>query len=91
MSHLYGKLVWFEYMSGDSVSASRFYDALFGWRTVDTPMGGPQPYPLIMNGSEGIGGFRARRRARRRCGCPTCRYARSTSRTRQRWRRAAAR
>jgi predicted enzyme related to lactoylglutathione lyase len=59
MSHGYGKFLWFEYMSGDSVSASTFYDALFGWRAVDTPMGGPQPYPLIMNGSEGIGGFRA--------------------------------
>jgi uncharacterized protein len=59
MSHLYGKFVWFEHLSADSASASSFYDALFGWRTVGTPMGGPQSYPLIMNGSEGIGGFRA--------------------------------
>jgi uncharacterized protein len=59
MSHLYGKFVWFEHLCTDTAAASRFYDALFGWRTQATPMGGPQPYPLIMNGGDGIGGFRA--------------------------------
>jgi predicted enzyme related to lactoylglutathione lyase len=59
MSHLHGKFVWFEHMSGDSAAARRFYDALFGWHTELTPMGGAEPYPLIMNGSEGIGGFRS--------------------------------
>jgi len=59
MSHLYGKFVWFEHLSADTAAASRFYDTLFGWRTQATPMGGPEPYPLIMNASEGIGGFRA--------------------------------
>jgi uncharacterized protein len=58
MSHLYGKFVWFEHMSGDTAAARRFYDTLLGWHTELTPMGGPEPYPLIMNGSEGIGGFR---------------------------------
>lgn len=58
MSHLHGKFVWFEHMSGDSAAARRFYDALFGWHTEAVPMGGPEPYPLIMNGGEGIGGFR---------------------------------
>jgi predicted enzyme related to lactoylglutathione lyase len=58
MSHLYGKFVWFEHMSGDPAQARKFYDALFGWHTEMTPMGGPEPYPLIMNGSEGIGGLR---------------------------------
>lgn len=59
MSHLHGKFVWFEHMSGDSAAARRFYDALFGWHTEAVPMGGTEPYPLIMNGSEGIGGFRS--------------------------------
>ena len=59
MSHLYGKFVWFEHMSGDSAAARRFYEALFGWHTEAVPMGGAEPYPLIMNGSEGIGGFRS--------------------------------
>jgi predicted enzyme related to lactoylglutathione lyase len=58
MSHLYGKFVWFEHLSADPAQASKFYDALFGWHTQATPMGGPEPYLLIMNGSEGIGGFR---------------------------------
>lgn len=58
MSHVYGKFVWFEHLSADTAAASRFYDALFGWRTQATPMGGPEPYPLIKNGAEGIGGFR---------------------------------
>lgn len=58
MSHLYGKFVWFEHLSGDTALARTFYDNLFGWHTESTPMGGPEPYPLIMNGNEGIGGFR---------------------------------
>ncbi len=59
MSYLHGKFVWFEHLSADAAKARKFYDALFGWHTEATPMGGPEPYPLIMNGSEGIGGFRA--------------------------------
>ncbi len=57
MKHLHGKFVWFEHLSGDSAKARKFYDALFGWHTEMTPMGGPEPYPLIMNGTEAIGGF----------------------------------
>jgi predicted enzyme related to lactoylglutathione lyase len=59
MSHLHGKFVWFEHMSGDTAQARKFYDALFGWHTELTPMGGAEPYPLIMNGSDGIGGYRS--------------------------------
>lgn len=58
MTHLHGKFVWFEHMSGDTAQARKFYDALFGWHTELTPMGGTEPYPLIMNGHQGIGGFR---------------------------------
>jgi uncharacterized protein len=58
MNHLYGKFVWFEHMSGDTAQARKFYDALFGWHTQAVPMGGPEPYPLIMNGDVAIGGFR---------------------------------
>lgn len=59
MSYLHGKFVWFEHLSADTAKARTFYDALFGWHTEATPMGGPEPYPLIMNGSERIGGYRA--------------------------------
>jgi uncharacterized protein len=59
MSYLHGKFVWFEHMSGDTAQARKFYEALLGWHTELTPMGGPEPYPLIMNGGEGIGGFRS--------------------------------
>jgi predicted enzyme related to lactoylglutathione lyase len=45
-------------MSGDTAAARNFYDSLFVWRTQLTPMGGPEPYPLIMNGDIAIGGFR---------------------------------
>jgi predicted enzyme related to lactoylglutathione lyase len=58
MSRLQGKFVWFEHMSGDTARARKFYDALFGWHTELTPKGGTEPYPLIMNGNQGIGGFR---------------------------------
>ena len=58
MSHLYGKFVWFEHLSGDITRARKFYESLFGWHTESTPMGGAEPYPLIMNGNEGIGGLR---------------------------------
>ena len=58
MSHLHGKFVWFEHLSLDIGKARKFYDNLLGWHTESTPMGGPEPYPLIMNGNEGIGGFR---------------------------------
>lgn len=58
MSHVHGKFVWFEHMSPDTGKARKFYDSLLGWHTELTPMGGPEPYALIMNGSDGIGGFR---------------------------------
>jgi len=58
MSHVHGKFVWFEHMSLDTAKARKFYDSLLGWHTELTPMGEPEPYPLIMNGSDGIGGFR---------------------------------
>jgi uncharacterized protein len=59
MNLLHGKFVWYEHMSADPAGARKFYTALFGWHVEDMPMGGPQPYPLIMNGSEGIGGLRS--------------------------------
>lgn len=59
MSYLHGKFVWFEHLSADPTRAHKFYDALFGWHTELTPMGGPEPYPLIMNGHDGIGGLRS--------------------------------
>jgi predicted enzyme related to lactoylglutathione lyase len=58
MSHVHGKFVWFEHLSPDTAQARKFYDTLLGWHTEMTPMGGPEPYPLIMNGGDGIGGFR---------------------------------
>jgi predicted enzyme related to lactoylglutathione lyase len=58
MSHVYGKFVWFEHLSADTDAAHKFYDTLFGWHTQAVPMGEPEPYPLIMNGADGIGGFR---------------------------------
>ncbi|MFZ2652183.1 MAG: VOC family protein [Burkholderiaceae bacterium] len=56
MSYLPGKFVWFEHQSTDTARAARFYEALFGWRTEAMPMGA-QNYSMIMNGSNGIGGY----------------------------------
>lgn len=59
MSYLQGKFVWFEHHSADTVKARKFYESLFGWHTELMPMGGTEPYPMIMNGEQGIGGFGA--------------------------------
>jgi predicted enzyme related to lactoylglutathione lyase len=56
--HLHGKFVWFELLTQDIDKAVRFYDGLFGWRTVHVPMGESQSYPMVHNGEESIGGFR---------------------------------
>jgi predicted enzyme related to lactoylglutathione lyase len=55
--YLHGKFVWFEHMSGDPDRAMKFYDALFGWRSERVPMGS-EPYPMIHNGGQAIGGYR---------------------------------
>lgn len=58
MQLLPGKFVWYEYQSNDIPAARRFYEGLFGWHTEMMPMG-DERYPLLMNGSIGIGGFTA--------------------------------
>lgn len=57
MAYLHGKFVWFEHMSADGVAASRFYTSLFGWSIQNVDMGA-QPYTMINNGADGIGGMR---------------------------------
>lgn len=56
MSYLPGKFVWFEHVSNDVIRARDFYEALCGWTVQLMPMG-EQSYDMIMNGSDGIGGF----------------------------------
>ncbi len=55
--HIPGKFVWFEHVSNDPAKARAFYEPLFGWHVENMPMGG-QPYSLLMNGAQGIGGLR---------------------------------
>jgi hypothetical protein len=57
MAWIPGKFVWFEHISNNVGKAREFYGALFGWKTDPVDMGGT-PYPMIQNGTEGIGGFR---------------------------------
>jgi uncharacterized protein len=57
MAYLHGKFMWFEHFSNDVPKARAFYAALFGWKTDPVPMGA-EPYPLIQNSGQGIGGFR---------------------------------
>jgi predicted enzyme related to lactoylglutathione lyase len=56
MDHVPGKFVWFEHLSAEPAAARGFYERLFGWHVELMPMGNER-YPLIMNGSQGIGGF----------------------------------
>lgn len=56
MDHVPGKFVWFEHLSAEPATVRGFYERLFGWHVELMPMGDDR-YPLIMNGSQGIGGF----------------------------------
>src|SRR4051812_45807497 len=58
MSYLHGKFVWFEHESTDPDRAAKFYEGLFGWRTERITMGDNDPYPMIHNGDQAIGGYR---------------------------------
>jgi uncharacterized protein len=57
MNILPGKFVWYEHLSTELDKASKFYSALFGWRTDNVPMGS-ESYALIKNADQGIGGYR---------------------------------
>lgn len=56
--YLPGKFVWFELLTQDIDKAMHFHDDLFGWRSSRVPMGDGEPYPMIHNGEQAIGGYR---------------------------------
>jgi predicted enzyme related to lactoylglutathione lyase len=60
--YLPGKFVWFELLTQNIDQAIKFYDGLFGWRSARVSMGSDEPYPMINNGEQGIGGYRQGRR-----------------------------
>ena len=66
MAHLPGKFVWFEHQSNDISAARAFYEKLFGWNGEVMKMAGTDPYVIIHNGNDGIGGY-----AQARAGAPT--------------------
>jgi len=49
---------WFELLTQDIDKAMKFYDGLFGWRSSRVTMGEGEPYPIIHNGDQSIGGYR---------------------------------
>jgi predicted enzyme related to lactoylglutathione lyase len=57
MSYTPGRFVWFEHCSDDIPKARAFYEKLFGWNTELMSMPGSDPYPVIHNGDNGIGGY----------------------------------
>lgn len=57
MAYLHGKFVWFENTSDDVDAARRFYGELLGSKSDPFPMGG-QAYPMILNGEDGMAGYR---------------------------------
>ena len=56
--YLPGKFVWYEFLTQDIDKAIEFYDRLFGWHSSYVSMGGGEPYPMINNADQGIGGYR---------------------------------
>jgi hypothetical protein len=58
MDYLPGKFIWFEHVSSDVDKARAFYGELLGWNSDAVPMG-EGSYQMIMNGEDGIGGFRS--------------------------------
>ncbi len=52
-----GRVVWHDLRTNDPAKAQAFYSAMFGWSIQEHDMGGPEPYRMIANGEEGIGGF----------------------------------
>jgi len=58
MSYTPGRFVWYEHCSSDIAKARAFYEKLFGWNTELMAMPGSDPYPVIHNGDNGIGGYR---------------------------------
>lgn len=55
-THLPGKFVWFELVTGDVSKAKGFYGELFGWKTESMPMQGFD-YTIVKNGETSIGGM----------------------------------
>lgn len=50
------RFCWFEHVSGDPARAQGFYGELFGWTTVQVPVG-DTPYAMIHHGERRIGGY----------------------------------
>ncbi len=57
MSYTPGRFVWFEHRSNDIPKARAFYEKLFDWNTEMMAIPGSDPYPVIHNGDNGIGGY----------------------------------
>jgi uncharacterized protein len=57
MSYTPGRFVWFEHTSNDISKARAFYEKLFDWNTETMAIPGSDPYPVIHNGDNGIGGY----------------------------------
>ena len=57
MSHTPGRFVWFEHLSNDIPKARDFYEKLFGWNAETMAMSGTDPYVMIHNGNDPVGGY----------------------------------
>jgi predicted enzyme related to lactoylglutathione lyase len=51
-----GRFSWHELMTTDPVKATKFYEALFGWKTEDVPMGPMGTYRLLTMGETRVAG-----------------------------------
>ena len=65
MSHTPGRFVWFEHVSNDIPKARDFYEKLFGWNAETMAMAGTDPYVMIHNGNDPVGGYAQARGPRR--------------------------
>jgi predicted enzyme related to lactoylglutathione lyase len=56
-THLPGKFVWYELVTGDAAKARAFYGELFGWKSRSVPLGPAASHEVILDGDAMIGGY----------------------------------
>ena len=70
MAHPPGSLCWFELATTDQPAAKQFYQSLFGWETVDSPMGPDDVYTMLRLGGQDVGALYTMRPEQRAQGMP---------------------
>lgn len=51
-SYRHGEFCWVDYVAHDLAAAQKFYERVFGWRTINADTGGGPPYLMFQNGDK---------------------------------------